>query len=788
MKAKLILFGLLLLTGTVAAQSGDIKGKVIDSKTKQPLIGANVIILGEHYGAATDEQGYFLIKGVPENIYKISVKYIGYNEHIEPDIRVIRNKTFYTREIELVQSVLIGDEVVVNSGIFNEGFDVPVSNYSFTKDEIIRSPGSAGELYRAISILPGVSSGGGEFSDFSVRGSGPKDNIILVDNIPFGKLSHFYEVSGSEEIEGGRLSIFTTGLIDKATFQGGGFSSKHGGKFASLLDLTLKEGNRESYSIDGTYDLLGWEVNYDGKTFLLDNSGLRFSARSWDFENALKLVDEVGRGFSKMSDYVLKFTADINPSNKISILGIYATESAIRGVDHIYDGKDFEDRLLRDDTEDKYLAGINWRFLPDKNSYLTTSFYFNKTDTDHRTGRAYVEEVNGIRPAKDNVLVRYPIREYFLKQNTFGIKTDYSYNWENGLTFNTGINIQNVQYDSDIFMNGKDTLYIFDEEELTSGGDKFLIIDPNEITNSLNKKRMEYAGYGEVSIPVADRLTVNAGLRYEYNNLSKDSDLSPRFSASYRLCDSGSLNFAAGIYYQIPEMMLLAGHKNNIEIKNEKAYHYVLGITRYLGDDMKLSAETYYKHMEDLVVRPNSNSTIAENSGKGYAYGFDLSLTKKFVTKLYGQVNYSYGVSKIKEKPGADYYSSTFNQPHIFNFMVGYQLNDNWSFTAKWKSATGRPKDSYIIYEDVHNDRNNLRYSKSSIAKNSERFNAFHTLDLRVDYRAQLLDRLAITAFLELIDIFGNENYFAEYFYETTGRVEGNGSVFFPKLGFKIEI
>jgi len=119
--------------------------------------------------------------------------------------------------------------------------------------------------------------------------------------------------------------------------------------------------------------------------------------------------------------------------------------------------------------------------------------------------------------------------------------------------------------------------------------------------------------------------------------------------------------------------------------------------------------------------------------------------------------------------------------------MVGYQLNDNWSFTAKWKYATGRPKDDYIIYEDVHNDPQNLRFAKSSISKNSDRYEPYHTLNLRVDYRVQLSNYLAINAFLDLMNLYDNKGHFSEYFHETTGRIEGNGSEFLPRFGFKIE-
>ncbi|MFB3056427.1 MAG: TonB-dependent receptor plug domain-containing protein, partial [Ignavibacteriaceae bacterium] len=117
-------------------------------------------------------------------------------------------------------------------------------------------------------------SSGGEFSAFSVRGGSPKENIILIDNIPFGKVTHFNGGSEEQEAQGGRFSIFAPGLIEEANFQAGGFSAIYGGKFSSFLDLKIKEGNTENPTVDGRIDVLGWEVNYDGPLPALKNSNM----------------------------------------------------------------------------------------------------------------------------------------------------------------------------------------------------------------------------------------------------------------------------------------------------------------------------------------------------------------------------------------------------------------------------------------------------------------------------------------------------------------------------------
>ncbi len=363
MKYLILLAVFVFITTVSLAQTGSIKGKIIDAKTKQPLPGANISVIDEKFGAVSDLDGYYFIEKVPENVYKLKISFIGYNTYVQPDVRVIRSKTTYVKEIELEETSILVNEVEIVAGLFNQTQDMPVSSYMFDREEIKRAPGSAGDIFRAVETIPGVSSSGGEFSAFSVRGSAPRENIILVDNIPFSSISHFSESSGNEEIQGGRFSIFTSGLVENAKFQGGGFGAKYGGKNASFLDLSIKEGNRESFSINGTYDFLGWEANYDGPAYLFGNTGVVVSARHQDFKTILNIMDELDHGHPKFSDYLFKMTSDINQNHKISLLGIYATETYQRTKEHIFKNSNPENGEIGLETEDKTLAGLNWRWL-----------------------------------------------------------------------------------------------------------------------------------------------------------------------------------------------------------------------------------------------------------------------------------------------------------------------------------------------------------------------------------------------------------------------------------------
>lgn len=91
-----------------------------------------------------------------------------------------------------------------------------------------------------------------------MRGGSPKENIILIDNIPFDKISHFnWGSTEDQNKQGGCFSIFAPNLIEEARFQAGSFSAQYGDKLASFLDIRLKEGNRQTPTVDARFDITG---------------------------------------------------------------------------------------------------------------------------------------------------------------------------------------------------------------------------------------------------------------------------------------------------------------------------------------------------------------------------------------------------------------------------------------------------------------------------------------------------------------------------------------------------
>ena len=767
---------------------GNISGVVIDKESKQPIPNVSVQIIGTSFGSATDIEGKFSIKNIDEDVYKIKYSSVGYTQHIETNIRVVRNKTTAVKEIELNEQLVTGDAVEVTASVFSSDNVSPVTNYHYSMEEIRRSPGATGDIFRAIETLPGVASSGGEFSSFSVRGGSPRDNIIVVDNIPFDKVSHFDGGTEEQEAQGGRFSIFTPGVIDEANFQAGGFSARYGGKNASFVDLKIKEGNRESATMNGTYDVLGWEVNYDGPTFVQENTSLLLSARHQNFKTILDMTGQSDLGYPSFTDLLMKSTTEIDAKNKISVLGIYSPEYFERTIDNVYeiDGDNYDNQLAKS-TDTKYLLGVNWRTLTGSASVLENAVYYRGNTADFRRSNSYVYSFNGVVPKKSDAHVRENYYKYNSEEDEFGIRSQFTYTPSSVSSIAFGIQANNTSFTYSAKQIEAETLFVFGTNDYRPNpANKFIVLDPAFINSSLSASKSTGAAFAEYTYSPNEVLKFIPSVRYEYSEFNKKSYVSPRISASYFISERTKLSAATGIYYQPVELRTISLDVRNALLKNEKSVHYIVGLTTYLTDDVKLTAEFYHKDLSDLIVKTDRTTDLRKNVGTGHARGLDLGLVKKFTDKWYGQMNYSFSSSIRNNNDGLGEYRSDFDQPHIFNVLFGYEFDSEWSFSTKWKYATGRPKDSYVINSNVFNNPGMMRYSKEITGNNSGRLPDFHTWNIRVDYRKQLGD-VAIVAFLDILNLYNRLNVNEERFIETTGTIDPKGFQILPSFGVKLE-
>ncbi len=773
-----------------------IGGQIIDNETRRSLEGVEVEALLRGLAVAatiSDAEGNYRFAGLEPDLYTVVADAGGYQTAAQTEVRVVRSRVTIVN-FGLARAGAISEEVVVSAKLSADDPRAPVTSFVLSREEIRRSPGTGGDILRAMDTLPGTTSTG-EFSSFQVRGRGPRDNLILVDEIPFDRVTHFDQTIGEGEdvAGGGRFSIFAPNLIQDASFLPGGFPAAYSGKNGSLLRLTVAEGNRVTPVFSGRAEVTGWEVGYEGPTYLFDNTAALFSARGQYFGPLLEWVSDGSIGSPTLYDVIAKTTSDLGPRDDLSVLGVIAPERFQRTVDNVLagfaseaDDADFS-TFLADTRQDTYLLGATWRRLVGDTGFLSNTFYYRYSDKFSSQGDSFPDQATAFPPTADDVPLREDILVINEDEQEFGWRGDFNFLAGQNGTVAIGGRITRSRLDYDVALDGPWINFVYDQEDFRPDPDqKFIVLRPEFINNDLQETAWRPAAYGEYALGLGDRVTLTPGLRLDYDGFSGETLLSPRFSASLLAGPRTRLNFSAGVFYQAPRFLQLAASPANTDLKNERSTQFAVGVSHYLTPDIRLAAEGYYQRLDDLIVIPDRTTNIGANSGDGTSYGIDLSLVKRITTRWFGQVGYSWAIAERDDNLGEPIYDADFNRPHVFNVFFAYELTSNLQVGAKWKYMSGRPTDDFIINENVFDNPNVLRFSKELTANNTLRFPAYHTLNFRVDYRLGA-GPLDLIIFVDILNLYNHQNVNSFSFDPLTGRNTPQGLELFPTFGIKFE-
>lgn len=780
---------------TAAEDTGRIEGRVEDAVTSRPIVEATTLLRRdlstEPVVTRTDAQGRYAFDAIPAGLYTVEVVADSHARALEPGVRVVPNRGT-TVHFSLVRGSDVElEEVVVNARRASEAAFAAPSTVQLNREEIRRMPGSFGDVFRALDTMPGVISTG-EFSSYTVRGNGPRDNLILIDGIPFDKVTHFDAEVGEESdiAGGGRYSIFAPNLIGNARFTAGGWRASEGGKFGSLLELEVADGSRSTSTLAGQLDFGGVELVYDGPAYIQDDTSVLFSARTFDFSKVLDAVGEDNSiGTPQLTDVIFKTVTELNESHGIELLAIHATEDYERTVENVLLTENFEDVSLVNSSQDSNLFGVMWRWSLGQTSTWRNTLYYRDSLKENSQGEAY-PDLGGPDPTKESTPIRPDILNISQEETEFGVRSDFTTEFASGATMTAGARIARVDLDFSQRLTDDWIRYVFDDTDFRPDpSQQFIVLTPERLDSQLDADDLGYAAYADYTQPFGD-FTVTPGLRFEHDDLSGQSLLSPRLGATWQATSHTRAWAGAGTYYQAPRYTELSVNPENAGLKNERSDQVMIGASHDFNDELRLMGEAYYQDLSDLIVFDDRTSGAASNIGTGKAYGVDLMLTKRLAGGWSATATYSWGHSTRNDNQGEGEYDADWDRRHAIGLVASWDITDRWSISGKWRYASGNPTDAYWVHDDVLAGTSwpyLLRYSKELIGQNLERLPDFHSLTLRADYHRSF-GPVNMIAFLELANVYGRKNVSAYDWDERRGVNDASGiDDMLPFLGLRFE-
>lgn len=738
---------------THAAESpGGLTVIVKDQITDRPLPTVQITITERETNSTrtleTDAQGRVAVEQLDPGLYSVRVSEGGYASSYEPSVRVITRKNIQI-EFELVSEPVILEDVVVRArkaDLFSS------ASSTYLDREALRSAvGGGADPLLSLDGLPGLASAS-EFASFSVRGRGPRDNLLFVDDFPFDKAVHFDATLGEEEDVGGggRFSIFAPDVISGAEFSPGGWGAAYGGRAASLLKLEVADGN-PSPSASLRLDLAGYEVGYDGPAGITDDSTLLATVRRLDFGALFETIEELDIGEPVLRDIIVKSVMPINQDNMLELLLIDTHEDYSRDVTHVFASPNFEDAALQESEQDSDLYGLTLRSLIGEQAVWTNKVYYRTSDKISSEGESFPDLVPAGSPASS-----FPVREDIITigeaETEIGWRSDFETVNQWGV-FSAGLQMTDIDLDYDTVLDGDWIRFVYDDDDFRPDPDqRFIVLTPENINASLNRRETSYAGYVD---QVFDYGTwdIRTGLRYERDGFADESFASPRFSVNWRPIKTVRYFATAGVFHQSPRYLQLAADASNT-LETEVITHSSVGFKYIPNNSWSVLTEAYYQDLDNLVVDLDRASGTFANIGDGTSYGVDIVANSTIREGIYATATYSYNDAVVDRKDGRGDVTAEFSREHVATLGLTWEISDRWKVAGRYKYLSGRPDDDFIIHANVLGEGQPMRFSKEITERNVGRKSGSSSLNLRVDYR-RAFGPIDVTTFLDVINVTG---------------------------------
>ncbi|RDC62113.1 TonB-dependent receptor [Adhaeribacter pallidiroseus] len=651
----LLLFGTSALRASAQRQY-TISGSIRADDNGESLIGASAYIAGSNTGATTNAAGFYSFRVAP-GTYTVQFSYIGY-ETISRQITVARNVklniTLPTAGNQLKEVVIEG------SGLQQKFSGAQMSVEQLTAREAKLLPALFGEvdILKTLQLKPGVQSGGEGTSGLYVRGGGPDQNLFLLDEATVYNASHLF----------GFFSVFNSDAVRSVDLYKGGFPAQFGGRLSSVVDVKLREGNKEKFGATGGIGLIASRLTLEGPIKKGKSSFIVSGRRTYAdvFTRLANRANEDDPEYNPIPDYYFydlnaKATFDLSPKDKLFMSG--------------YLGNDvfgFRNSGFKFDFGwGNKAATIRWNHAFHPKLYANTSF---------STSSYKYTITNKLDIFSFNL--RSDIQDYAAK-----LDFDYLPNNAHKVKFGT-------HYTYHKFLVGR----------FQAGAED----------NSFNfGAGSRYRG-SEIGVYLADDYqpspvwSLQYGLRYSgfLNGSTYFHALEPRAAVRYSLSENTALKTSFTSMRQYIHLVSNSGaslptdiwYPSNPVVKPQRSTQVALGLSHlFNGGEYLFTHEVYYKWMKNQVdFRDGAQLFVNDNLdeeflfGRGDSYGSEFYLEKK-EGRTTGWLGYtlSWSNRKFAEINNGKRFPTRADRRHDITAVVLHQLNKRWHLTGTWVYGTG---------------------------------------------------------------------------------------------------
>lgn len=733
-------------------------GTVTEKGSGETLPG--VIIISPEFQAGTTTNNYGFYSITLDGPGTLVFRFTGYDSYtvkVDENSPSRLNVELGTAETTLKEIVISAEETrKISEETQMSTIDVPI-------DQIRKIPALLGEkdVLKVIQLLPGVQKGSEGNSGFYVRGGGPDQNLIILDDATVYNASHLF----------GFFSIFNGDALKSVELVKGGFPARYGGRLSSVLEMQMKDGNKEKISGEAGIGLISSRLTLEGpikkgkSSFLVSGRRTYIDALIYPF---LPPDQKAGYYFYDLN---AKANWILDDRNRLYVSGYF-------GKDKFYfrpsngDGTKDDGSFLWGNAT----ATARWnRILSDK-AFSNTSLIFSR----YNLGIRYETVSNA-----NSFELRYDsgIRDW-------GIKHDIDWRPNANHAVRTGVAVTYHRFTpSATVVRSSDN---FENRNEVEAYDCF-----------------ENGIYVEDDWTITPKLKANVGMRFSHfaTGTKNYFGVEPRVSGRYMLKDDLSIKWSYALMNQYLHLLSTTGVGLPTDlwvpatdrIAPQRAHQVAAGFAKDIDEPrLTVTLEGYYKRMDKVigykegasflsigVFGEDTKLTWEDNvtSGMGESYGAEIMIQRK-TGKLTGWIGYtlSWTTLQFDELNNGKKFFARYDRRHDVSVVGIYEIKENVTLSATWVYGTGQaitlPLADYAsishdpsgITPSLYQGFPGVSYSTDYGEKNSFRMAPYHRLDIACQWRKKL-KRTERTFELGVYNAYNRANPF---FYTIQTRADGS--------------
>lgn len=743
-----------------------LSGYVRDTKTGQPIPGANVFLRETRRGTTTDKDGFFVLS-VTEGTYSVSLSHIGWTT---------KNQSVTVDKVTLLNVTLDDDtrylsEVVVTSESPDRNVKkVELGVSTLTIKSIRRIPAFMGEVdvVRSLLLLPGVTTVGEGATGINVRGGSIDQNLMLLDDAPVFNSSHLL----------GFFSVYNPDVVRDATLHRGGIAASYGGRASSILDVKIREPEAEKWVASGGIGLVSSRFGVEGP--LINKKFFVLAAARVSFNDFLFKLGPASLQGTKANfyDVTTKLKYLFNEHHSLSFTGYVSKDVFKLPSDSL---SSVEVNASSTQFNYRSLAGtLRWNYFISERFNLATSAIWS----DYQVVTSAPDPANAFRLTAD-------VQQHQLK-------SDLSIHTAEAHRVQTGLSLIDYYVQPNELVPGPTSnvlpvtlatergyelaAYVQDEWVLNP---KLAIQGGLRYSAFMNRGTAEVRTYAQGAERTANNVTSTQryGAGAIYNPVG---GLEPRLSLRYTVSESQSIKIGYNRMRQYIQLVtnttaalptsrwLLANPYIKPQISDQVSVGYFQNTT---DNAIEVSAEVYYKTLQNAIdykdgaqLQLNQTPETDLLQGRGRAYGLETMLRKNKGLWT-GWLSYTFSRTFLtlnspladERVNGGTAYPANYDKPHNLNAMVVYRPSLRFSMSFNFTYSTGRPTTQ--PYARVHI---NGIYIPVYVNRNQERIPDYHRLDFAMNFEPDpqkaRKSRFQSNWVFAIYNVYGHKNAYSVFY------------------------